>query len=61
MNEEMSRFDVDGARRARPRTLSALGRLLLGPVADRLARLGGGRLVVVPDGALQYIPFGALR
>lgn len=35
----------------------ALGRLLLGPVADRLARR---RLVVVPDGALAYVPFGAL-
>jgi CHAT domain-containing protein/Tfp pilus assembly protein PilF len=34
-----------------------LGRLLLGPVADRLSHQ---RLVVVPDGALEYVPFGAL-
>ena len=46
-------------RTARPggRDAAALGRLLLGPVAGRL---GGERLVVVPDGALQYVPFGAL-
>lgn len=59
VNEELSRFDVDD----RPREaadLSALGRLLLGPVAARLGRLDGQRLVVVPDGALEYIPFGAL-
>ena len=36
---------------------AALGRLLLGPVAERLDRQ---RLVVVPDGALEYVPFGAL-
>ncbi|MBW8878636.1 MAG: CHAT domain-containing protein [Acidobacteria bacterium] len=35
----------------------ALGRMLLGPVADRLDRQ---RLVLVPDGALEYVPFGAL-
>ena len=34
-----------------------LGLLLLGPVADRLA---DRRLVVVADGALQYVPFAAL-
>lgn len=34
-----------------------LGRMLLGPVA---ARLGDRRLVVVADGALHYVPFGAL-
>ena len=37
--------------------LANLGRLLLGPVAPLLA---GRRLVVVPDGALHYVPFGAL-
>ncbi len=38
-----------------------LSRMLLGPVADRLAHLPGDRrLVVVADGALQYIPFAAL-
>ncbi|HWS88702.1 MAG TPA: CHAT domain-containing protein [Pyrinomonadaceae bacterium] len=35
----------------------ALGRMLLGPVA---AGLEGKRLVVVADGALQYVPFAAL-
>jgi CHAT domain-containing protein/tetratricopeptide (TPR) repeat protein len=34
-----------------------LSRMLLGPIAGRL---GTRRLVVVADGALQYIPFGAL-
>jgi CHAT domain-containing protein len=34
-----------------------LARILLGPVADRLA---GKRLVIVADGALQYVPFAAL-
>lgn len=34
-----------------------LSRLLLAPVADRLT---GQRLIVVADGALQYIPFGLL-
>jgi CHAT domain-containing protein/tetratricopeptide (TPR) repeat protein len=35
----------------------ALSRTLLGPVADRLA---GRRLVVVADGALEYVSFGVL-
>ncbi len=34
-----------------------LSRMALGPVADKL---GGKRLLIVTDGALQYIPFGAL-
>lgn len=34
-----------------------LSRLLLGPVARQITRK---RLVIVPDGALQYIPFAAL-
>ena len=34
-----------------------LARLVLGPLAGRL---DGRRLVVVPDGALAYLPFGAL-
>jgi CHAT domain-containing protein/Tfp pilus assembly protein PilF len=42
------------ARRASGEALSAL---VLGPVATRLAH---HRLVIVADGALQYIPFGAL-
>ncbi|MGH9944440.1 MAG: CHAT domain-containing protein, partial [Pyrinomonadaceae bacterium] len=36
---------------------TALSRMLLGPVA---AQLGRKRLLVVPDGALQYLPFAAL-
>lgn len=39
------------------RAASELGRLLLGPLAGRL---GSKRLVVVADGALQFIPFEAL-
>jgi CHAT domain-containing protein len=34
-----------------------LGRTLLGPVADQL---GKKRLLIVADGALQYVPFAAL-
>jgi CHAT domain-containing protein/tetratricopeptide (TPR) repeat protein len=37
--------------------LAILGRMLLGPVAGRLA---GRRLVVVPDGVLEMLPFAAL-
>lgn len=37
--------------------LARLGQLLLAPVLDRLT---GQRMVVVPDGALQYLPFSAL-
>ncbi len=37
--------------------LAALGRLLLAPVAGSL---GGKRVAVVADGALLYVPFGAL-
>jgi CHAT domain-containing protein len=39
------------------KTASNLSRMLLGPVAERL---GNRRLLVVADGALQYIPFDAL-
>ncbi|MCP4653889.1 MAG: CHAT domain-containing protein, partial [bacterium] len=44
------------AGRAR-RALRELSRELLGPVADRL---GDRRLVVVAEGALQYVPFAVL-
>lgn len=37
--------------------LARLGRLVLDPVADLLA---GRRLLIVPDGALHYVPFAAL-
>ncbi|MFL6197212.1 MAG: CHAT domain-containing protein [Thermoanaerobaculia bacterium] len=56
LHEALSAFDVE-ARRREAQEAAELGRLLLGPVADRL---GGMRLVIVPDGALQYVPFGAL-
>lgn len=39
------------------RAASAMSRTLLGPVASRLRR---ARLLIVADGALQYIPFEAL-
>ncbi len=53
---------VAGAERGRTdRQAQELARELshavLGPVADRL---GDRRLVIVPDGALQYVPFAAL-
>jgi CHAT domain-containing protein/Flp pilus assembly protein TadD len=41
-----------------PRLARALSQMVLGPVGDALR--GAKRLVVVADGALQQIPFGAL-
>ncbi len=40
-----------------PKAAAALSRMLLGPVADQL---GKKRLLIVADGALQYVPFAAL-
>jgi len=40
-----------------PNAATALSNMLLGPVAAQLARK---RLLVVPDGALEYLPFAAL-
>lgn len=40
-----------------PKAAATLSEMLLGPVA---AQLGGKRLLVVPDGALEYLPFAAL-
>jgi CHAT domain-containing protein/Tfp pilus assembly protein PilF len=40
-----------------PKAATALSQILLGPVA---AELEGKRLLVVPDGALEYLPFAAL-
>ncbi len=56
LHEALSAFSVEN-RLKETQDAAALGRTLLGPVA---ARLGGRRIVVVADGALQYIPFGAL-
>jgi CHAT domain-containing protein len=39
------------------RQAAALSQMLLGPVADQL---GTKRLLIVAEGALQYLPFGAL-
>ena len=44
--------EAEAARRAR-----VLSRMLLGSVADQL---GDKRLAIVAEGALQYVPFGAL-
>jgi CHAT domain-containing protein len=55
-HEGLSVHDPAGRQR-RAADAEALGRMLLGPVAGRL---GHQRLVVVPDGALEYVPFGAL-
>jgi CHAT domain-containing protein/Tfp pilus assembly protein PilF len=40
-----------------PNAATALSNMLLGPVA---AQLGQKRLLIVPDGALEYLPFAAL-
>ena len=40
-----------------PSAATALSKMLLGPVA---AQLASKRLLVVPDGALEYLPFAAL-
>ena len=45
------------SRLARRQTAAALSDLVLGPVADRLT---AERLLVITDGALQYLPFAAL-
>jgi len=53
--------DTRGLVRVAPRstsqTIPPLSQMLLGQVADRL---GNKRLLIVSDGALQYIPFAAL-
>jgi CHAT domain-containing protein len=60
------RFETREERRARiqkaelelPQATLALSRVLLGPLKGRLNRK---RLLIVADGALQYIPFGVLH
>jgi CHAT domain-containing protein len=51
----IAKADVDYAQSA-----SALSSMLLGPAANLLAQSGKKRLLIVSDGALQYIPFGVL-
>jgi len=48
----VARADADYSRAS-----GALSQMVLGPVASQL---GAKRLLIVADGALQYIPFGAL-
>ena len=49
--------ELASAGREPPAAGAEVSRLVLGPLAGRLA---GRRLVVVPDGALAYLPFGVL-
>ena len=51
------RARIDTADAAYPAAARALSEMVLGPVA---AQLGKQRLLIVADGALQYVPFGAL-
>lgn len=54
---EEKRERVKRADAEYPQAAAALSQILLGPVA---AQLKGKRLLVVPDGALEYLPFAAL-
>ncbi len=54
VHEQLGSLSAAGDER---KDLEELSRLLLGPVAGHLK---GKRLAIVPDGALLYIPFGAL-
>ncbi|MFN0084396.1 MAG: CHAT domain-containing tetratricopeptide repeat protein [Blastocatellia bacterium] len=51
----IARADADYASAA-----AALSRMVLGPAASELRQPGKRRLLIVSDGALQYIPFSAL-
>jgi CHAT domain-containing protein len=48
---------VDRAETEYPKAAKALSQMLIGPVA---AQLGVKRLIIVSEGVLQYVPFGAL-
>lgn len=56
VHERLSTYDV-ADRAAETAAAAELSRLLLGPIAGRL---GAKRLVIVADGALHYLPLGAL-
>ncbi len=55
-HSELATVEV-GAPRHGPSALEELAAMVLGPVA---AKLEGGRLAIVADGALTYVPFAAL-
>lgn len=55
--KEQRQLRIDRADAAIPKAAASLSQLLLAPVA---AHLGKKRLVVVADGALHFVPFGAL-
>jgi CHAT domain-containing protein/tetratricopeptide (TPR) repeat protein len=58
--EAMRRPGADGAADAQAASL-ALGRLVLGPIADRLRQQWRGRrLAIVASGPLEYVPFAAM-
>jgi CHAT domain-containing protein len=54
---EQKQIRVEQADSDYPRAAAELSRMLLGPAASLLATK---RLLIVADGALQYVPFGAL-
>jgi len=54
-NEQATEIGKDPAKLAT--AISNLSESLLAPLADRL---GSKRLLIVPDGVLQYVPFGTL-
>jgi CHAT domain-containing protein/Tfp pilus assembly protein PilF len=56
VHRQLSTLDLRAAAQER-QAAQALSRMLLGPVAGRL---DGQRLVIVPDGALHYLPFAIL-
>lgn len=55
--KKSSAIKVDALRPSATDSGMRLSQMLLGPVA---AQMGNKRLLIVPDGALQYVPFGAL-
>ena len=57
LHELLSESQFRGNEERAARVTRELSQLLLGPVAGRL---NGKRLVVVPDGAIHYVPFAAL-
>lgn len=51
---------VNGDDNGRARSGRTLSRMLLGPLAHDLGDLGERRLAIVPEGALDYLPFDVL-